>query len=79
MFSKQLRSVGPSRRCKHCRIPLRRQQFSADFCSRPCWETLEYMQARTPDLARLGRFRDAVLFARLVFSGLTAPGPYPHS
>jgi hypothetical protein len=44
---------------------LRRRQFTADFCSRACCETLEYMQVYRPDLAQLGRLRDAILFVRL--------------
>ena len=65
MFSTLLRSFAPSSRCKHCRVPLRRRQFTADFCSRACCETVEYMQVYRPDLAQLGRFRDAILVVRL--------------
>jgi hypothetical protein len=66
MFSTQFRLFPPGPRCKHCRVRLRQRQFTADFCSRACRETWEYMQVYRPDLAQLGRFRDAVLFVRLV-------------
>jgi hypothetical protein len=69
MFSTQLRFFAPSPRCKHCRVPLCQRQFTADFCSRACWETWEHMQVYRPDLAQLGRFRDAVLLCRLVLRG----------
>ena len=66
MFSTQHRLFVLSPRCRHCRVSLRRGQFTDDLCSRACWETWEYMRVHRPDLARLGRFRDAVILARLV-------------
>ncbi|MEN3345684.1 MAG: hypothetical protein V7635_2260, partial [Arthrobacter sp.] len=68
MFSMLLRLSAPTPRCKHCHVRLQRS-FMTDFCSRACWETLEYMQVYRPDLARLGRFRGAVLYLRLVLHG----------